>query len=203
MDFSPEWLLHDQGTYHGLASACDINILKLVWHPVWSDATQHSIPLVLYGTFWYDYFGQSGQIGYRLHQSRWIGSYLDLVGGFPAVFLMLGVVVALGSLIRWTTAEAHSISGLKLLKFAVVGAFLGNILMLLLVFRKFDAACTLQARYLFPTVIGAFVLCDIAVNWANKKLNMAPMFNLWQASYKTAALCYFGAELALRILTAA
>lgn len=203
MDFSPQWLLQEQGSYHGLASACDINILKLVRNPIWTDATQHSIPLVLYGTFWYDYFGQTGLIGYRLHLSRRIGSYLDLVGGFPAVFLILGVAVALGSLIRWTTAEAHSINGLKLLKFAVVGTFLGNILMLLLVFRKFDAACTLQARYLFPTLIGAFVLCDIAVNWANKKSNMAPMFNLWQVAYITAALCYFGTELGLQILTAA
>jgi hypothetical protein len=200
MDFNPNWLREDQGTYQGLASIYDVNILKLVQKPILDKSTQHSIPLIFYGTFWYDYITEPGLIGNRSNLTRRIGSYLDAVGVFPAILLMFGVVIAGGNLLRRLIVRADVIDGVACLEFASAIAFLGNVSMLLLVFCKFDAWSTLQARSLFPTIIGAFVLCDFALKWTNTKMRIAPIFGLWQSAFIVGSFGYFLAECVLEIL---
>src|SRR5687767_12625468 len=41
LDFNPEWLAAQQGTYLGLAAALDINFLKLIFEPTVAESTKH------------------------------------------------------------------------------------------------------------------------------------------------------------------
>lgn len=195
LDFKPDWLLSNQGTYKGFTSIVDVNVLKLVREPVLSDSTQHSIPLLLYGTFWYHYFNDSSFTGNLLAKPKYIGSFLYLVGIIPTLFVLIGVfkcVTAFGRLVKFRLIDPG-----ETLRLTAAAIFLANIAMLLWVFSKWDAWSILQARSFFPTIFGGFVLADSGIQIVQQKVDVSKLFKIWSYAFMIGVASYYAVELVL------
>lgn len=193
LNFNPYWLKSNQGTYVGISSIIDVNLIKLIENPGVSDATKHSIPLLLYGSFWYAYMNDSNFRGDLLPFPKYIGRYLDLIGVMPAILLLLGICVA-ASPSSWI---ANANFDLELFRMCGVCAFLGTVALLSCTFTKFDAWSIFQARYLFPALIGGFVLCDLAIQRLQKRINPSALLRAWRYAFIAGASAYFAVEIVL------
>jgi hypothetical protein len=56
----------------------------------------------------------------------------------------------------------------------------------------------LVARYLFPTLLGGFVLCDVAIGWLESRFNVARFFEVWRIAFLTGAVGFFAIEIVLQ-----
>lgn len=195
LDFKPEWLPSNQGTYNGFVSIVDVNLFKLVQEPVLSDTTRHSIPLLLYGTFWYHYFNDSNFRGNLLTKPKHIGRFLYLVGFIPTVLLLVGFFNILLIFSHWVRAKLSDAA--MILQFSAVAVFLANIAMLLWVFSKWDAWSILQARSIFPALIGGFVLFEAGIQVVQRRVDTTMLFRIWQSAFLIGVASYFAVELAI------
>lgn len=200
LNFNPPWMTSNQGTYVGISSITDVNLAKLIENPVVGASTKHSIPLLLYGSFWYHYMNDSNFGGDLLPSAQYIGRYLYLIGIIPAVLLLLGICVAL-SPSSWNDKPPNMSLDAKLLRMCFVCTFLGTLVILSYTFAKFDVWCIYQARYLFPTLMGGFVLCDLGIQFLRKWIGLDGWLTAWQYAFIAGALAYFVLEIALQIQT--
>jgi hypothetical protein len=195
MDFNPDWLKANQGTYRGWHTALDVNVLKLIREPVVSDSTRHSIPLLLYGSFWYCYMIDSNFRAGASARPRYIGRYMDFIGLAPTALLALGALVVLKEAIRWLVPGHRRCEDSMFLRSCSVLAFTGNIAMVICMFIRFDAWSTLQARHLFPTLVGASVSCDVAIGWLKARFKTMKGAGVWYAAFLVGVWSYFVVEI--------
>ena len=85
-----EWVEAQAGTYQGVSSLVDINVLKLARYPYSGEKTRHSIPLLLYGTFWTAYIKESNFNATRRHPYKLVVRVLYLAGVVPTLLLFAG-----------------------------------------------------------------------------------------------------------------
>ncbi len=188
-DFDPPWLKFNQNTYKGLGSIFDINVVKLVRNPTFDESTVHSIPLVIYGTFWYQYFHDSNFQGDLLVRQKNIGRYMYIAGAFPAILLILGGSIGLRRLYCRAVSGRLNFSNDVILRICAVGIFVATIGMMLHLLFKYDAWVMLVSRHVFPALIGGFVLCDVAID--KVRLNVSYIFYLWEAAFLIGICFYF------------
>ncbi len=156
LDMEPEWMHEQLGTYQGLGSILDVNVLKLVRDPFLDDQTRHSFPLLLYGTFWQPYILESNLVATR-------EGFLTI---FPRLIYVAGIPLTLLMLIGLGSRVARSLPLRDLLRAAGTGTTSrqqGTTTMLLLSFNlaivvaagvKYDVWSCFQGRLLFPSMIG-------------------------------------------------
>jgi len=156
LDMEPEWMHEQLGTYQGPSSILDVNVLKLVGDPFFSDQTRHSFPLLLYGTFWQPYILESNLVATR-EGFLTIFPRLIYVAGIPVTILMLiglGTRVARSRPIREllrgagpdTTSRRQGTTTVLLLSF--------NLAIIVAAGVKYDVWSCFQGRLLFPSMIG-------------------------------------------------
>jgi hypothetical protein len=195
LDFNPGWLAGQQGTYRGLSSIFDVNIFKLIRTPILDESTVHSIPLVLYGTFWYQYIPESNFRGNLSPGPRMIGRFMDLVGVLPALVLAIGVIaVPLRLLEDRRPALPRAAAGTLLRSFAAA-AFAANLALLLYELSLFDNWSTLQARSLFPSILGGFVLFDLGIETLARRIDTPRVFKFWHYAFLAGVAAYYAVEI--------
>ncbi|MDI6741845.1 MAG: glycosyltransferase family 39 protein, partial [Smithella sp.] len=97
LDFNPIWAEQQKPTLQGISSFVDFNILKLVETPTVSSSTLHSLPLLFYGTFWYEYIPESSFRGNLTNLSK-VGSLIYVIALIPTMLIFLGLMRILSSL---------------------------------------------------------------------------------------------------------
>ncbi len=155
------WIKFQQGTYQGPASLYDINVLKLVRYPFWSEHTSHSIPLLLYGTFWYGYIPyESNFSATRESPLTAVPRAIYLFGLGPTVLLALGVLSWLrrSRPFRFFSSKEPEEFRLHIRQALLVLTLLLNLVMVLIWGLKHDAWSFFQARLLFPSFLSFAVL---------------------------------------------
>lgn len=150
LDFHPDWAENQKGTYRGIDSFLDCSIHKLIINPRFSDDTKRSLPLMLYGTLWYQHIGESNFRGSDRSDLKWIGSAIYLLGLVPVLMISAGVIVFFRDIgrYRYRSTGSSSISFL-------IAAFLGDVFLIAAAFLRYDVWSIMQARLLFPSIFGA------------------------------------------------
>jgi len=200
LDFTPFWLHEQQGTYQGLSSIFDINAFKLIRHPILDESTQHSIPLMFYGTFWYQYIPESTFKGNLMPKTNYVGRYQYLAGILPATVLIVGGLAGLTKLLRRMKSKPFDLSLQDSLRLSSSAAFFGTVALLLYQLSLFDNWSILQARSLFPAILGSFILFDIGIETLAHWINTRRTFKYWQSAFLIGSTSYFVVEVTLQLL---
>jgi len=201
LNFNHVWIKQQQGTYLGLYSLLDCNVFKLLRKPTLDESTKHSIPLMLYGTFWYQWIPESNFRGNSLPLTSWIGRYMDCLGILPTAISVLGIFVFSRKL--WcSNGECPFVEPSGLLKGAAVLTFVGNLLILLRTFFQTDVWSVLQARSLFPSILGALVVCDQGLSCFAFRIRASRTITYWRLLFVVGAVSYFVSEIVLQLVSA-
>jgi hypothetical protein len=196
LNFNPPWVAARQGTYTGLKSVLDANILKLVIKPTSDESTHHAVPLLLYGTFWYQYIPESNFHGNLTPVLKRLGSWMYVVGVIPTLLLLVGLM----ALIRSPRLTLGIPGWQGWLRGVAVSVFAVNLAIVLWTFRNFDVWSILQARLLFPTLPGALVLLDAGIASIKGRLNLGNCLCIWSAAFGVGVAGYFGSEVILQCI---
>jgi len=200
IDFKPSWVPLQQGSYKGLASIYDVNIVKLLKTPTLDQTTRHSIPLLLYATTWYQYIPESSFKGNLEAGPRWIGRFQYLVGILPTALLAIGCFTMAAMLWRAFLLGWKGVGAPELLGLCAALAFVGNVVLLLHEFALTDVWSILQGRLLFPTILGAMILCDLGASALARRMGaqqFRALLNVWICLLLAGSVAYFGVEIAL------
>jgi len=148
------------GTYQGLKSIVDINVVKLVRNPFLGEQTKHSLPLLLYGTFWYSYIRESNFNATRDYPLTVLPRAMYLVGLLPTILILLGAGTCI-----WQNRSPMKIFkspnpnfNLRLKEGIVILFLLSNLTLVLTWGLKHDAWSFFQGRLLFPSVFSVAIL---------------------------------------------
>lgn len=157
LDFDPAWAESQRPVWIGPASMFDVNLAKLISRPVISAETAHSLPLILYGSFWYSYIPESSFRSSVLGH-RWLGRVI-YVFALPLTLLILaGGVACIWQLVNpkpQATGRARApraFAGFALLLLAL------NLLLIEYAGWKYNVWSIFQARLFFPSYC-AVLLC--------------------------------------------
>lgn len=161
MDYDPPYLKSHQNTYQGISSILNVNVGKLVVKPTYSESTRHSIPLLFYGTHWYQYIPESNFDGNETWPWKWMGSLLYLAALPISLVMLAGLGVGAWELWQSSAIWRLQMGDLAWLRSGIVVIFLGNVALLLAAFARFDAWDILQARSFYPAFVGLLLLFDL------------------------------------------
>jgi hypothetical protein len=84
------WLVHQQGTWQGPSSLVDLDVTKLVREPWIAESNRHSIPLLLYGTFWWSLIRESNFEHTRALAAGAIPRAICVLALVPTLLLLAG-----------------------------------------------------------------------------------------------------------------
>jgi len=160
LDFDPAWAAGQKGTYRGLDSFLDLGVHKLVRQPGFSEATRHSYPLMLYGTFWYQYIPESNFRGCRSATLRPLGSLIYLLGLAPTALTACGLILCFRDACRGR-GDPAAVAGIL-----AIALLLANLGLLLAAELRYDVWSIMQARLLFPSIFGFVVPLTRGLEWA-------------------------------------
>ncbi len=65
---------------------------------------------------------------------------------------------------------------------------------------KYDTWIELMGRFLFSTLLGGLVLCDLAIGCLEIKFNISRMFQLWQIAFLIGVGVFFAIEVVFQCL---
>ncbi len=162
--FDPQWaavMQRQQQSFQGVKSVIDVNIWKLVQEPFLSDHTRHSIPLMMYGTFWYPYIPESNFVTTRHYPFLLLPRVIYLVGLLPSMLIVLGGVICLrrnsSPIETFKCSEAQF--GLRVKESVVLALLLFNLILVVVWGIKNGGAWSFfQARLLFPAFFSIVIL---------------------------------------------
>jgi 4-amino-4-deoxy-L-arabinose transferase-like glycosyltransferase len=181
LDLDPYWAPSQMGTYQGLRSIIDINVFKLVRHPYISEPTKHSLPLLIYGTFWYSHIPESSFDTIRSHDLDIIPQAVYLVGTIPTLLMMLGGVAFLWrnrSLLDYVNCSDEEFVLRTQGKTAILMLAL-NLILVLRTGLKYDVWSCFQGRLLFPSMFAIMLLFGWGVETVGHRWAFTrPMLNI-------------------------
>ena len=179
LDPNPRWADSQRPTYKGPSSIYDVNLLKLVRNPTIAPQTRHSYPLMLYGTFWYQYIPESiyntkiplwssyffdtssfqGNstkytfVGSLIYCFALIPTFLFMVGFFKILFLPFAKNPLEKDFIRSTYASTSAL------------LFLANVALIVYAGIKYDVWSCFQSRLVFPSLFAFVLFFDDGLNY--------------------------------------
>jgi len=190
------------GTYQGLKSIVDVNVVKLVRHPYLSEHTSHSLPLLLYGTFWYSYIRESNFNATRDYPLTLLPRAMYLVGLLPTILILLGAGTCI-----WQNRSPVKILkspnpefSLRLKEGVIILFLLGNLALVLTWGLKHDAWSFFQGRLLFPSVFSVAIL----FGWGFERISrwrpgLQPALNASLFFAYSVLLSYFIVEISYQV----
>ncbi len=141
-DLNPEWWMGQIGTIQGWHSWFDFNLGKLMAHPLLHPENRHSVPLLLYGTFWYPMIAMETNLGVSdAVTGGWIPRILYLLGMIPLMVFGFG----LAQVFQWNRL---SLVQQRLIGFHGIFLF-ATLAIVFIAGAKYDAWSCFQARLLF------------------------------------------------------
>lgn len=192
------WIRRQPKTYQGWESMVNFNLGTLMEHPFLSEHAIHSIPLLMYSTFWYAYIPESNFDATRDYPFSVLPRTIYILGLIPTSLIAVG----LGSVLwRNRTPLKHFYESTTFfnqrLKESVLALILLMNLMLVLIWGlKHNAWSFFQGRLLFPS----FLALAFSFGWGLERVG--PWRSALQSVficglYLTYALlvCYFGIEI--------
>jgi hypothetical protein len=154
MDFRPAWMLAQQGTYRGIGSLFDVNVLRLIRDPFETAKTLHSYPLLLYSTFWYSYIPESNYQALRT-DSRILARLTAGAALLPTLLMIAGALAASARCLRSLRLPSklpEEVFVARTREALAVLLFLSNLAIVVAAGVKFDAWSCFQGRLLFPSL---------------------------------------------------
>jgi 4-amino-4-deoxy-L-arabinose transferase-like glycosyltransferase len=201
IDKNPSWMEEQRPTYMGLKSIYDVNILKLLRNPTLSNSTRHSYPLMLYGSFWYQYIEESN---FKLAKTdyKYLGSWIYILALLPTLLFFIGFLKVLYSSkdvfghkktdwLQLNKSTYEAISLFLLLSSLLIIVFLG---------AKYDVWSAFQSRYLFPCFFAIIILFNSGLGYTRRKCAIAQkiVYSLLNSLYLLFIL-YFSIEIGYKI----
>jgi 4-amino-4-deoxy-L-arabinose transferase-like glycosyltransferase len=168
-----------RNTYTGLNSFYDINITKLIKKPYVSDQTKHSYPLMLYGTFWYQYIWESNFIG-NSNIFKYIGSLIYILAINPTIIILAGLLMMgrnafkLFGYERLSTGEFYRFCLEAFALFLLVA----NISFIFYAGIKYDAWIFFQSRYFFLSFFAVVLAFNAGLDLARTSRLVSLLFAL-------------------------
>jgi 4-amino-4-deoxy-L-arabinose transferase-like glycosyltransferase len=154
------WAESHKPTWTGPMTLFDVNLMKLVRMPTVSEETVHSYPLMLYGSFWYQFFPDSTFRSNTKRGLNVIGSVIYLCAVVPTAVMLIGLVVILWRSAAWMrSGRAWRLDDAEgALRLLAVLMLLMNTALILRVGWTHDVYSVFNSRLLFPAYLG-FVVC--------------------------------------------
>jgi hypothetical protein len=191
------------GTVQGIGSLLDFNLVKLIRHPFLDQPTIHSVPLLLYGTFWYGYIPESNFMATRYFPFNLLPRAIIVLGLVPTLLIAAGLVAYLHTFQpfrRLPTASGAELAD-SLKATALTLFLLGNFGLVVLWGLINDAWSFFQGRLIFPSILSI----ALALGWGYQALTgWRPQ---WRAGLDallllncTALVSYMIAEVAKQII---
>lgn len=158
-----DWIADQSGFYLDPGSLISFNLPKLLRYPVDGEHTNHCLPLILYGTFWYSYIQESDFNETRAQIVSAMPRALYVFGLLPTFLLLAGAWSWIRHRLRLReflhgTDEQHRVGMQAAVAAVLLLAYLGLVVTWGL---KHDAYSFFQARLLFP----AFFSIAILLGW--------------------------------------
>lgn len=195
------WLVHQQGTWQGPSSLFDADVTKLVREPWIAESNRHSIPLLLYGTFWWSLIDESNFDHTRALAAGAIPRAIYVLALVPTLLMLAGAVRAL-----WLVCLPRELDAAEepfRERALVLGALLalaGQIALVLSWGFKHDAWSFFQSRLAFA----AFLSVALLLGWGFDALAGKPKLArtaAWSVLCLHAAFAaYYAAEIAGELL---
>jgi 4-amino-4-deoxy-L-arabinose transferase-like glycosyltransferase len=172
------WVQHQQPTYVGPSSLLDVDVTKLVREPWVSDASRQSIPLLMYGTFWYGMIRESNFTHTREEPWAAVPRAIYALAVVPTLLMVLGAALALWrarSLLRPLHAGNALRAGettfeLRAGELVALLALAGQLTLVLTWGFKHDAWSFFQSRLCFA----AFLSFALLLAWGLDALERRP-----------------------------
>jgi len=156
LDFNPGWLKFQRPTILGIKSFLDVNLLKLIKTPCLSKSIRHSVPLLFYSSFWYKQHYLVNNLATIHTQFRFIGSVIYIVGVFPTLFILYGVLGCISYSVINFFKEGTRTDVTLLLKWLTLLVFF----LVIYLGAKYDAWSAFHARLIYPAFIGILLLMN-------------------------------------------
>jgi 4-amino-4-deoxy-L-arabinose transferase-like glycosyltransferase len=165
LDTPQVWATQQKLSYRGLRSFVDVNLLRLLAAPSVSETTIGSYPVILYGTFWYQYITESNFVGNVHWPYYYLGSLIYLVALVPTGVFLIGLVALVRRLARCVTAfDPRQPEQRRVLSASVAAALLlANFAMVVATLIRYHVWALMQGRYLFPTLVGFLAVFSVGV----------------------------------------
>lgn len=197
LDGDPIWARHQKPTYVGLKSLYDVNIAKLCREPTFSESTRYSYPLLMYGTFWYQYFSECNFAGNKT-SFRYLGSWIYVFGLAPTLLFFIGALRIVGrmkDMFRRPPPEEASFERTAFESFALL-LLLFNVLLVVIAGVRYDVFSCFQSRLLFPSMASFVILLGAGLDDVREssKLTRAVIYPLLWVLYAL-LLFYFCVEI--------
>jgi hypothetical protein len=141
-----------RGTWKGLKTIFDFNIVKLVREPILLPRSPSSYPLLMYATFWYTHIPNSSYFG-SWHGYGWVGSVIYAMATVPTIVFFAGGFRAIRTVFtagEWTNRRLIVLASLLLL--------LSNLLVVLAAGVKYEVWSCFQSRLCFQSMVPMVVL---------------------------------------------
>ena len=198
-DIEQPWIADQGGTIQGWRSFVDVDVSKLVRRPSVSEETRHSVPLLLYGTFWYAYIDpESSFNATRARPLRMLPPALHLAGVIPTLVGFLGLAVALRSILSGLSrAWRRTVPADAFLGWLECGVLAGTLLAqvgLVVVWGvRHDAWSFFQARLVFPSFLAIAILFGLGLEALPERVRRFGEWSLF--AFHALACTYFLIEL--------
>lgn len=155
LDFNYDWIPPQKGTWQGPRTLLDVNVWKLVRSPRLSDATRHSYPLLLYGTFWYSHIRESN------FQSPASAAYVA-----PVIYLLAIVPTGLMLVGWWRMIVAARTAYEEVMFRRLCAALLAfNLAIVVAAGVRYDVWSCFQGRMLFPSMLPLVLSLAAGLDW--------------------------------------
>jgi 4-amino-4-deoxy-L-arabinose transferase-like glycosyltransferase len=168
------WVNSQRPTYIGLKSIYDINVLKLFKYPTISTHTAHSYPLLLYGTFWYQYIFESN---FKANTTVFknLGSYIYTLALLPTLLFLTGFLRILFSIRSAVSRKEPNALLLNNTTYEVISLFLllSNSLVIIFIGVRYDIWSAFQSRYLFPSLFSIIILFNSGLDYVRRRYSNA------------------------------
>jgi len=178
-----DWVKDQRPTWIGISSLLDINLVKLMIHPVVGSHTVHSYPLMTYASFWYAFIPESTFMSNLIVPLNRIGSAIYLLALVPTALIISGIAVSARALfllfVRGQTIDETQSRQRAILEGAFVIALVLNLFLILAIGWRYDAWSVFQGRLLFSAYF-AILLSLI------RGLELVPPLRSWQLLFRLA-----------------
>ena len=168
------WVVHQQGTYQGVSSLIDVNVAKLVREPFVADSNRHSIPLLMYGTFWYSLIRESNFTHTREDPWTVVPRAIYALAAVPSLVLVLGVLALLARCRPWRDLRGPAETfRLRVAEVVFLLALLGQTTLVLTWGFKHDAWSFFQTRLVFAAFASIALLFGVGFDALERRPQLA------------------------------
>jgi len=204
LDLPLPWVAEQQAPYRGAISFFDVDVLKLLKSPSASPATEGAYPLVLFGTFWYQYIPDSNFTGARHAPFYYLGSLIYCFALVPVGVFILGLFRLLKNAPRLIARFLPSRNGDERALVSLVCVFfmLGNLALILSVAAKYHVWSVMAGRLLFPSFCGLVVAFGSGADALTGKNIVDTTLKVAMISLVACFGLYFSSEIMYQILHA-